>query len=200
MLRSWKVYSSAPAYSSIQPRHNQLVWSADGLDGIHMGPIRGGTGNEVVYPSELPVGLSTLLSHGPHSLSATHWRPSVNSPCTCSPHGPTWAPSRRSSVQRGKSWYPSGSPWGSHAPVVEAPIHFWPPFAARFRASPWACAGPNAAVVGDEGVGLPGKLGRAQHAVILLLGPRQAARGSLSSPYLFSLNMLGLSHIVMLCI
>jgi hypothetical protein len=31
--------------------------------------------DEVVYSGELPVGLSTLLSHGPHSLSAAHWQP-----------------------------------------------------------------------------------------------------------------------------
>jgi hypothetical protein len=175
-----------------------MVWHADGLNGVHVGPSRGGMCNEVIYPSELPVGLSTLLSRGPHSRSATHQRPGVESPCTCSPHSPTWAPSLRSSVQRGKSCHPSGLPWGSHAPVVEAAIHFRPPFAAWFRASPRACAGPNAAAVRDEGVGLPGKLGRAQHAVILLPSPRHAAHGSLFSPSTSRLNVLGLSHVVML--
>jgi hypothetical protein len=62
-----------------------------------------------------------------------------------------------------------------------APIHFQPQFTARFRASPRARAGPNAAAVKNEGVGLPGKLGRAQHAVILLPDPRYTARGSLST-------------------
>jgi hypothetical protein len=163
-----------------------------------VGPSRGGTCNEVDYPGELPVGLSTLLSRGPHSLSATHWRPGVESPCTCSPHCPTRTPSRRPSVQCGKSCHLGGPLWGSHAPVVEAPIHFQPPFPARFRASPRARAGPNAANVRDEEVGLPDKLGRAQHAVILLPGPRHAARGSLSSPSTSSLNVLRLSHVIML--
>jgi hypothetical protein len=33
------------------------------------------TCDEVVYPGELPVGLSTLLIHGRHSLWAWHWQP-----------------------------------------------------------------------------------------------------------------------------
>ncbi len=145
-----------------------------------MGRSRGGTCNEGVCPGELPMGLSTLLLRGPHSLWATNWRPGVESPCTCSPHSPTRAPSQRSSVQRGKSCHPGEPPCGSHTPVVGAPIHFRLPFAARFWAPPRACAEPNTAAVKDEGVGLPGKLGRTQHAAILLTSPRHAARGSLS--------------------
>jgi hypothetical protein len=38
------------------------------------------TRDEVIYPGELPVGLSTLLSYGPHSLSATHCWPGVEPP------------------------------------------------------------------------------------------------------------------------
>ncbi len=53
---------------------------------------------EVVYPGELPVGLSMLLLCGPRLLSAAHWRPSVESPCMCSPSSP-WPPSEGSSMQ-----------------------------------------------------------------------------------------------------
>ncbi len=140
-----------------------------------MGRSRGCTRNEVVYPGELPVGLYTLLSRGPRSLLVAHRRPGVESPRTCPPHWPTQAPSRGSSVQRGRGCPPGGTPWGSHATVAWAPIHFRPLFAARFRASPRARAGPNTAAVKDEGVGLSGKLSRAQHAVILLPDPRHAA-------------------------
>jgi hypothetical protein len=51
---------------------------------------------------------------------------------------------------------------------------------ARFWASPRARTGPNAAAVDDEGVGLPGELVRAQHAVTLLPDPLHAAHGSLT--------------------
>ncbi len=54
--------------------------------------------NEVIYPDELPVGLSTLLSRGPRSLSDAHWRPGVEPPRTCTPSSPTQVPSEGSSV------------------------------------------------------------------------------------------------------
>ncbi len=47
---------------------------------------------------------------------------------------------------------------GPARPRREAPIHFRPHSAARFEFSPSARAGPEAAVVDDEGVGLPGEL------------------------------------------
>ncbi len=61
----------------------------------------------------------------------------------------------------------------------EAPIHLRPQLTAQFRASPHARAGPKAVAVDDEGVGLPGELVRAQHAVVLLPDPCHAARGKL---------------------
>ncbi len=63
----------------------------------------------------------------------------------------------------------------------EAPIHFWPQFTARFRASPHAHAGPTAAAGKDEGVGLPDKLSITQHDGILLPDPRHAAHCILSA-------------------
>ncbi len=80
---------------------------------------------------------------------------------------------------------------------MRAPIHFRPLFAARFRASPRARAGTSIAAVEDEGVGLSGKLSRAQHAAILLPGPRHAAMAASSSTS--SLNVPGVSHVVMMC-
>jgi hypothetical protein len=163
-----------------------------------VGRSRGCTRNEVFYPAELNVGLNTFLSRGPRSLLVAHQRPGVESPRTCPPpHRPTRAPSRGSSVQRGRGCPPGGPPWGSHAPVAWAPIHFRPLFAAHFRASPRARAGPNTAAVKDEGVSLSSKLSRAQHAVILLPDSRHAAVAASSS--MSSLHMPGISHIVMLC-
>jgi hypothetical protein len=115
----------------------------------------------------------------------------------CPPYRLTRAPSQRSSVQCGRGCHPGELSWGSHAPVVRAPIHFRPLFEAWFRASPRACAGPNTAAVEDEGVGLSDKLSRAQYAAILLPGPRHTAVAASSSTS--SLNMPGVSHIVMLC-
>jgi hypothetical protein len=68
---------------------------------------------------------------------------------------------------------------------------------ARFRASPRARAGPKAAAVQDEGVGLPGKLCSAQHAVVLLPDPRHTARGISLSAHV-QLNVPGALHVVML--
>jgi hypothetical protein len=80
---------------------------------------------------------------------------------------------------------------------VRAPIHFRPLYAARFRASLRARAGPNTAAVKDEGVGLSGKLSKAQHAAILLPGPRHAAVAASSSTSI--LHVPGFSHAIMLC-
>jgi hypothetical protein len=67
---------------------------------------------------------------------------------------------------------------GQHVPVVRPPFTYGHILQPGFEFSPHAHAGPEAAVVDDEGVGLPGKLvysGR--HAVVLLPDPRHAARG-----------------------
>jgi hypothetical protein len=143
------------------------------------------------------VGLNTLLSRGPRLFSVAHRRPSVESPRTCPTNRPTQAPSQESSVQRSRGCPPGEPPWGSHAPVAWSPIHLRPLFAAQFRASPRARAGPKAAAVKVEGVGLSGGLSRAQHAVILLPGPRQIAVAASSSTSI--VHVPGISHIIMLC-
>ncbi len=68
---------------------------------------------------------------------------------------------------------------------------------AQFRASPHKHAGPNAAAVDDEGVSLPGKLDKAQHAVVLLPDPHHAACGQLSA-HNVQLNMKVSPHVVLL--
>ncbi len=144
-------------------------------------PVEVAMCDEVICPGELPVGLSTLLSHGPCSLSAAHWRPHVRPLCTCSPSSPTQAPSRRFSMQWGRVAIPVNWRGAQHTPVVGPPVDFRPQFTAWFWDSPCARAGPKAAAVKDEGVGLPGKLGRAQHAVILLPDPCHTACENLSA-------------------
>jgi hypothetical protein len=114
--------------------------------------------NEVIYPGELPVGLSALLSRGPRSLSAAHWWPGVEPPRTCSPFQSHVGPQRR--VQRAMKYFsvPVNRRGAQHAPVVRPPSTFgrivWP----GFEFSPHARAGPRAAVVKDEGFVLPGVL------------------------------------------
>ncbi len=51
-------------------------WHVGGLDGVHVA-VEAATCNEDIYPGELPMGISTLLSRGPCSLSAAHCRPGV---------------------------------------------------------------------------------------------------------------------------
>jgi hypothetical protein len=129
--------------------------------------------NEDIYPGELPMGLSTLLLHGPCSLLAAHCLPGVEPPRTCSSSSPTWALSNMTdqrSVKRAA--IPVNRRGVQHVPVVRHPIHSRLHFAARFEFSQHARAGPEAAVVDDEGVGLPGKLFRPTRC-----RPRHAARG-----------------------
>ncbi len=111
------------------------------------------TCNEVVCPGELPVGLSTLLSRGPSSLSADHCWPSVEPPRMCSSSSPSWAPSKRSAISVNRCG-------AQHAPVVRPPFTFGHILRPGFEFSPCACDWPRASVVGDEGVGLPGELFR----------------------------------------
>jgi hypothetical protein len=133
-MRPCKVYSLAPAYSSIPPRHNQCV---TGVLVASMAstlvPDEVAACDEVVYLGELPVGLSTLLSHGPRSLSAAHWLPGVEPLFMCT------LPVLRGSPAKGPvcsevSCHPGEPPWGSASSSREAPIHFQPHFTARFRA------------------------------------------------------------------
>jgi hypothetical protein len=85
---------------------------------------------------------------------------------------------------------------GPTRPRREAPIHFRPHSAARFEFSPCARAGPEAAVVDDEGVGLPGELIR-RHAAILLQDPCHAARGHYFSVHV-QFNVPGPPHVIIL--
>ncbi len=142
--------------------------------------------DEVICPGELPVGLSTLLWHGPHSLLAAHWWPSVKPPHTCSPSSPMWPPAKG----------PVCCEMSCHCCSREAPIKFRLYFTTRFQASPHAHAGPKAAAVEDEGVGLPGKLDKAHHTVILP-NPRHAALGKLSAHHV-QLNMPIFPHVILL--
>jgi hypothetical protein len=115
------------------------------------------TCNEVIYPGELPMGLSTHPSHGPRSLSSTHCQPGVEPPCMCSSSSPTWAPSK-GPVCNKENCHPGELLWGSVCSSCEAPIHFQPFLQPGFEFSPRAHAGPRAAVVDNEEVGLPGEL------------------------------------------
>jgi hypothetical protein len=115
--------------------------------------------NEDIYPGELPMGLSTLLSRGPHSLLAAHCWPGVEPPRTYYSSSTTWAPSNRTNQLAVKrAAIPVDHCGAQHIPVVRPPSTFGrilrPCFEFRAR------AGPEAAVVDDEGVGLPGELFR----------------------------------------
>jgi hypothetical protein len=70
----------------------------------------------------------------------------------------TWAPSNRTNNVQSRELPSRWTAVGPARPRREAPIHFWPHSAARFEFSPRAHAGPEAAVVDDEGVGLPCEL------------------------------------------
>jgi hypothetical protein len=134
LLKSWKVYSSAPAYSSILPCYNQY---GSGVLTASMAStwvtLEVATCNEVVCPGELPVGLSSLLSHGPRSLSAAHWRLGVEPPHMCSPSSPTRTPSRRSSLQWGRAAILVNrhgactlQSWGPHSLLAVGPVSSLP--------------------------------------------------------------------------
>jgi hypothetical protein len=120
--------------------------------------VEAATCNEDIYPGELPVGLSRHLSRGPRSLSAAHCRPGVEPPRTCSSSKsrgpPAIGPISVQSRELPSRW----TAVGPTRPRREAPIHFRPHSAAWFEFSPRARAGPEAAVVDDEGVSLPGEL------------------------------------------
>jgi hypothetical protein len=90
-----------------------------------------------------------------------------------------------------ESCHPGGPPWGQHIPRREAPIHFRPHSAARFEFL-YARTGPEAAVVDDEGVSLPGKLIRPSRC-----HPRHAAHGHYFSVHA-QFNVPGPPHVVIL--
>jgi hypothetical protein len=180
-VRSRKVYSWAPAYSSIPPPQNQYDsegwrpwWRPHGLT------VEVATCDEIIPPGELPMGLSTLLSRVPRYLSATHWWPSDErshrSPLPV-PHGPQ----QKVQCAVKENCQPCELPWGS-ACCREAPIHFRLQFMAQFQVSPCARAGPRAAAVEGEGVGLSGVLVSDHQYDILLPDPRHAARSAICPP------------------
>jgi hypothetical protein len=70
-------------------------------------------------------------------------------------------------VQWKSSAIPVNYHGAQHAPVVGTPFTFGRNLRPSFVFSPCAHAGPRAAAVGDEDVGLTGKLVRAQHAAVL---------------------------------
>jgi hypothetical protein len=117
--------------------------------------VEAATCNEDICPGELPMGLSTLLSRGPRSLSAApvlslHVRAPLPVPRGPPITAPISVQSRERPSRRG----------AQHVPVVRPPSTFgrilWP----GFEFSPRARAGSEVAVVDDEGVGLPGELFR----------------------------------------
>jgi hypothetical protein len=140
------------------------------------------TCNEVIYPGELPVGLSTLLSRCPHSLSAAHWRSGVEPPRMCSPFQSHVGPQRR--VQRAIKYFsfPGELPWGSPHSSHEAPIHFRPYCTARFRVLSTCTCWAQGCCCKRWRVRPSWRAGDAQHAVMLLPDPCHAVRGRLSSP------------------
>ncbi len=183
--------------SSIPPRHNPLVWRGTVSMASTWVVVEAARAVKSSIPVNCPWG-STRSCY----MANVHFRSPIGGPVSSlhirvPPTGPRGPPSRGSSVQRGRGCPPGDLPWGSHAPVAWAPIHFRPLFAACFRASPRVRAGPNAAAVKDEGVGLSGRLSRAQHTVILLPGPRHAAVAASSSTS--SVHVPGISHVIMLC-
>ncbi len=138
-----KVFSLAPAYSSIPPRHNQYD---HGVLAASMAStwvtVEVALGNEVVCPGELPVGLSTLLSVVP-----VHFRlPIGGLVSSLHVHAPLPGPTRPPAVGpvcSELSFHPSEPLCGSACSCHEAPIHFRQQPTARFRASPCARAGPK---------------------------------------------------------
>jgi hypothetical protein len=117
-----------------------------------------------------------LLSSGPRSLWAAHWRLGVEPPHMCSPSSPTRSLSKkRSSVQWKRPAIPVNTCRAQQAPVVKPSFPFgrnlWP----CFEFSPRACAGTEPVAVGNEGVCLSGEIVRVQQTVILLPDPCHVA-------------------------
>jgi hypothetical protein len=84
LMRSCKVYSSAPTCSSILPRSNQYTPGVLAASMVSAwSQLRKQRAMKSSCPGELPVGLSTHQSRGPRSLSAAHRLPGVEPPRTC---------------------------------------------------------------------------------------------------------------------
>jgi hypothetical protein len=127
-------------------------------------------------PVNCPWGSALSCRVAPLSLLATHCQPSVEPPCTCSSSSPTWAPSNRTDQHAVKrSAIPVNCCGAQHIPVVRPPFTFGCILRPGFVFSPRARPGPEAAVVDDEGVGLPGRAARGRyfsaHVQINVPGP-----------------------------
>jgi hypothetical protein len=114
------------------------------------------------------------------------------------PFHTTWAPSNRTNQRAVKrAAIPVNHRGAQHVPVVRPPSTIGHLLQPGFEFSPHARAGPKAAVVDDEGVGLPGEL-FSRHAVVLLPDPRHVARGHYFSAHI-QMNVPGPPpHVVML--
>jgi hypothetical protein len=69
------------------------------------------------------------------------------------------------------SAFPVNRHGAQHTPIVRPPFTFGFNLQPGFEISPRARAGPRAAALADEGVGLSGELVSAQQAVVLLPEP-----------------------------
>jgi hypothetical protein len=80
-------------------------------------------------------------------------------------------------VEWTRSLFPVNSHGAQYDTVVKPPFTFGQDLWPGFEFFPRAHAGPRAAALGDEEVGLSNELVSAQHAVVLLEDPCHAALG-----------------------
>jgi hypothetical protein len=113
--------------------------------------VEAATGNEDIYPSELPMGLSTLLSRSPRSHLAAHCRPGVEPPRTCSHSSPTWAPSNMTDQRAVKrAAMPVNRRGAQQVSVVRPPFTFGHILRPGFKFSPRARAAPKAVTLSSS--------------------------------------------------
>jgi hypothetical protein len=178
LVRSKKVYSRAPANSSIPPCQNQ---DASGGWRPLWRPCRPpGWGSDMQW-GHLSQWIASGAQHVPVvwplftfgcPLAALCWASAV-----VLPFQSHMGPSKRSSVRDLPSRWAAVELstlqlWGLHS--LSAAIYS--PVLSSIHVQR-ACAGPRAAALGDERVGLSGELVSAQHAVVLLPDPCHAASG-----------------------
>jgi hypothetical protein len=121
------------------------------------------TCDEVIYSGQLPMGLARSCR-----VATAHFRPPcVEPPRMCSPSSPTQAHQQKVQCAVKEIWHPGEPPWGSARSSLRPPFTFGRNLRPSFEFSPCALAGPRAAAVENEGVGLSGVLVSAQDAVVL---------------------------------
>jgi hypothetical protein len=158
--------------------------------------VEAATCNEDIYPGELPWGSACTCRVAP-----VHFRLPIAGP-VLSPHVHAPLPSHVGPQQQDQSacsqesCHPGGPLWGQHVPGVRPPSTFGRILRPGYKFSPRARAGPEAAVVDDEGAGLLANCA-GRHAVILLPDHRHAARGHYVSAH-FQFNVPGPPQGVML--